>query len=263
MADLLWRFGFILAVGSLIWLLHRHVGVYPAAIPYTENPARDIRITLLLWGIAMIFPILMMFWISPLLDRTVPDRTLNQLIQVPIRSMPYLLLPLFLIIKKQRWSLTDLGLSRRNKSWSVTIFAILVGLGSGAIAYFTGRANISIQVLGWGELLLLVYNNSFLEEFYHRGLIQSLLERVGGQRMAIVWGGILFGLTHVVFDVSALKETGGVLAVLSAILLQTMAGWLFGIIYMKTRNLWPGIACHYLANWLPSILVGLAGGGFF
>jgi hypothetical protein len=24
---------------------------------------------------------------------------------------------------------------------------------------------------------------------------------------------------------------------------------------MRTRNLWPGILCHYLANWLPLILV--------
>ncbi len=67
------------------------------------------------------------------------------------------------------------------------------------------------------------------------------------------------GLTHVVFDVSALVETGGIVAVLSALLLQTMAGWLFGITYMKTRSLWPGITCHYLANWLPSILVAIAG----
>ncbi len=259
MADLLWRFGFILAVGSLVWLVHRYVGKYPTALPRSKTPASDIRMALILWGIAIIFPILMMVWISPQLDQAVPDRIINQLIQVPIRSVPYLLVPIFLVIKKRGWTVPDLGLSRRNESWDATIFAFLVGLGSGAIAYFTGRANINIQVLGWGELLLLVYNNSFLEEFYHRGIIQSLLERAVGQRSAILWGGILFGLTHVAFDVSALMETGGVLAVLSAILLQTIAGWLWGIIYMKTRSLWPGIACHYLANWLPSILVGLAG----
>jgi membrane protease YdiL (CAAX protease family) len=57
--------------------------------------------------------------------------------------------------------------------------------------------------------------------------------------------------------VSALLETGGIGVVFAALLLQTMAGWMFGIIDMKTRSLWPGILCHYLANWLPSILVAL------
>jgi membrane protease YdiL (CAAX protease family) len=33
-----------------------------------------------------------------------------------------------------------------------------------------------------------------------------------------------------------------------------MAGSLFGIVYVKTRSLWPGVACHYLINWLSAIL---------
>jgi len=76
--------------------------------------------------------------------------------------------------------------------------------------------------------------------------------------MAILVGGILFGLTHVVFDISVLLESG-IIYVFVAVLLQTLAGWLFGIIYMKTRTLWPGIVCHYLANWLPSILITALG----
>ena len=118
---------------------------------------------------------------------------------------------------------------------------------------------IGIELLPWGVLILLLFTNSFIEEFYHRGVIQSLLERAIGQRNAVLWGGILFGLTHVVFDISMLMETKGFLAVFFAVLLQTMAGWLFGIIYMKTRTLWPGMAFHYLVNWLPSILAGIMG----
>lgn len=108
-------------------------------------------------------------------------------------------------------------------------------------------------------LVPLVFTNSFSEEFYHRGVIQSLLERALGQKGAIWLGGLLFGLTHIVFDITRLMATQGMLSVLSALVLQTMAGWLFGIIYMKTRTLWPGMVFHYLVNWLRSILVGLAG----
>jgi membrane protease YdiL (CAAX protease family) len=254
MSDLIWRFSFLIAVGSLIWVLHKFFGTYPSPLPKSKTPSKEILLALLLWGIAVTFPILMMDVIFPLLNRAVTNRTLNQLIQVPLRSVPYVLLPLILILRPRRWTASDLGLSLRNQSRSVTVFAVSVGLGSGIIAHLTGQSNLGIAALPAGELLLLFYNNAFLEEFYHRGIIQGLLERSAGQTMAIFWGGLLFGLTHVVFDINALLETGGILVVLSAILLQTMAGWLFGIIFMKTRSLWPGIICHYLANWLPSIL---------
>jgi len=167
----------------------------------------------------------------------------------------YLLLPLFLVIKPFRWRFREAGLTIRTRSWDVTIFAIVFGLVSGSIPYSTGQSNISIQVLPLGELLVLFYSNAFLEEFSFRGVIQSLLERSLGQGKAILWGGIVFGLTRIGLDVSTLSEAGGVPAVLSALVLQMQAGWLFGIIFMKTRSLWPGILCHYLANWLSSLLV--------
>jgi membrane protease YdiL (CAAX protease family) len=239
----------------LIWILYRFIGTYPIPLPESQNPERDILMVLFLWGVAVIFPILMACCISPIFDRVMTSRALNQLAQMPLRSVPYVLLPFIMIIRPRRWTASDLGLSLRNRSSSVTVFAMAVGLGSGIIAHLTGQSNISIATLSGGELLLLFYNNAFLEELYHRGIIQGLLERVVGQRKAILWGGFLFGLTHVFFDINALWKTGGILVVLSAILLQTMAGWLFGIIFIKTRNLWPGIICHYLANWLPSILV--------
>ena len=136
---------------------------------------------------------------------------------------------------------------------------MVFGLVSGSIPYFTGQSNISIQVLPLSALLVLFYSNAFLEEFAFRGVIQSLLERSLGQGKAILCGGILFGLTHIGLDVSTLAEAGGVPAVLSALVLQTQAGWLLGIIFMKTRSLWSGIICHYLANWLSSLFILFTG----
>mgnify|MGYP001040952237 CR=1 FL=1 len=48
------------------------------------------------------------------------------------------------------------------------------------MAYFTGQVNISIQVLPLGALLILFYNNAFLEEFYQRfeGLCNVLLDNL-------------------------------------------------------------------------------------
>ncbi len=130
MVDLLWRFGFIVVVGSLVWILHRYIGIYPIGLPRSEQPSKDVRAALWLWGVAVVFPILMMVWVTPLLDQAVTNRSLNQLVQVPLRSIPYLLLPLFIVTRPRGWSASDLGLSLKTKSWEATVFAIAVGLGS-------------------------------------------------------------------------------------------------------------------------------------
>lgn len=252
---MLWRCGFIVVVGAFLWILHRFIGSYPAVLPKSEQRSKNIMAALLLGGMAILFPLLMMDWGSPWLDRMFLDWVPNLVAQAIFGTMIYLLLPVLLVTRFFRWAAPDFGLSIKNRSSDVTIFAVAFGVGSGCIAYFTGQSNISIQTLPLEELLLLIYSNAFLEEFFHRGTIQSLLERAVGQANAIVWGGVLFGLTHVGLDVAALGVTGSTVVVISALMLQTIAGWMFGIIYMKTRSLWPGTACHYLANWLPSILV--------
>jgi membrane protease YdiL (CAAX protease family) len=256
--DLLWRAIFSVVIGSCIWLLHSTIGRYPRPLPRSETPSREIRWVLILWCVAVIASALRMTLLSPWLEEAVTDRTLRELIQVPLLSALYLALPLFIVLKLDRWTLKDLGLTWKTYSPGVAAFAVGFGLASGAVAFATDQAVVGIEAPAAGALVLLVYNNSFLEEFYHRGVIQSKLERAVGQRNAVLWGGILFGATHVVLDITELAGTG-VMFVFFAVLLQTMAGWFFGIVYMKTRSLWPGVVCHYLANWLPSILVLLAG----
>jgi len=182
---------------------------------------------------------------------------LRQLAQAPFLTLPYIVLPLFMV-RRKGWSIKDLGLSWRSQSQDVSIFAVVFGVLSGSIAYFTGQAVVGLVSHHWGELLLLLYNNAFIEEFYFRGVIQAMLERAVGQMRALLWSGILYGAVHIMLDISVLLETG-VLFVLFALLLQTMAGWLLGMIFMKTRSLWPGISCHYLVNWLPSILSRILG----
>jgi membrane protease YdiL (CAAX protease family) len=257
--DLFWRALFAIAVGLLIWLLHGGIGAYPEPLPRSARPRRELGQALLLWVVALALRTALMPAISSWLGRLAPDRTAALLLEAALLSLLFLALPAFLMLRVNRWSARDLGLTWRTRSAGVAVYALCVGLGSGGIAYATGQSNISIEVLPATELLLLVYSNAFLEEFYYRGVIQSLLEQAAGQKVAIWLGGILFGLVHVAFDIRMLFEAGGAAIVFAAVLLQTMAGWLFGITYMKTRTLWPGIACHYLANWLPSILVAVLG----
>jgi len=257
--ELFWRVTYCVAIGLIVYLLHRVVGRYPQPLPTAENPKREIVHALLLWSVAVTFPILMIYVISPWLDQVVADATLRELFRTPILSLPYVVLPLFIVSRLNKWTAQDIGLTWKTRSISVAAFAVIFGLVTGSVAFIANQAVVGMEPLPAGVLLLLLYNNSFVEEFYHRGVIQSKLERAMGQRKAILLGGTLFGVTHVVFDIYTLMGSGGALVVLLTVLTQTMAGWLLGIIYMKTRSLWPGILCHYLGNWLPSILTGLLG----
>jgi len=254
----LWsKVAFSLGTGAILWVLHRWIGKYPPPLPESRDRGRELREVLLLWLVAVAVPVLRIYVIAPWLERALSDRTLRELVNVPLLSLPYLALPLYVCVRQHRWTAKDLGLVWRVRSRSVAVFAVAFGVLSGSVPILTGQAVMGFDPLPAGEFLLLVYTNSFLEEFYHRGVIQSKLERALGQGRAVLWGGVLFGLTHVAFDVSRLMATQGLVAVLLTVLLQSMAGWFFGIVYMKTRSLWPGIACHYSVNWLSAILAGL------
>lgn len=251
------KIAFALGSGIILWVVHRWIGPYPAPLPRSRDRGRELREVALLWLVAVAVPIVRIHAVTPWLERVLADRTLRELVNVPLLSLPYLVLPLALTVGRNGWSAADLGLTWRVKSRGVAAFAVAFGVLSGCVPLLTGQAVMGFDPLPAGEFLLLIYTNSFLEELYHRGVIQSKLERALGQGRAVLWGGILFGLTHVAFDISRLLATQGVIAVALAVLLQSMAGWLFGIIYMKTRSLWPGIVCHYTINWLSAILAGL------
>lgn len=256
--NLVWRVIYTVIIGVLLWILHSQIGNYPEPLPRSQQPKREMWEVMLFWGSAMVVPILMMYAISPWLERTLTDRTLRELVRVPLLSGLYVALPLVVVLKQNRWATRDLGLSLRSQSRDVSVFAVVFGSVSGSLAFFTGQTVVGLESQDWGELLLLIYNNAFIEEFYFRGVIQTRLEKAFGQVTALSWGGILYGSTHIALDISALAETG-LIFIFFALLLQTMAGWLLGLIFMKTRSLWPGVACHYMVNWLPSILAGLAG----
>jgi membrane protease YdiL (CAAX protease family) len=151
-----------------------------------------------------------------------------------------------------KWQLKDIGLTLKVNSMSVAVFAVVLGALSGLAGYTSNQAVVSSDPISAGTLIILLFNNDFSEEFFHRGIIQSRLERALGQSRAVLVGGLLFGNTHITFDIKMLMSDG-IIFVVFAFIIQCMLGWLLGIIYLKTRSLWSGISLQYLVNWLPSI----------
>lgn len=255
----MWEPLFLLVFVVIVLLLDRDIDSYPPPLPRIANPRREIGIVLLLWGMALVVNAVRLTILNPWFMDMAIQPALAELINLLLITLPFLALPLYLSFKIDGYTAASLGLTWKSQSTSVMIFALAFGVISGAVAFWTGETVVGVEALSAWALLLLFYNNAFLEEFYYRGIIQNRLERVFGQRRAILTAGLLFAATHVLLDFTILAGEGGLLAVLYALAMQILGGWLLGIILIKTRTLWPGVACHYLVNWLPSILSLLVG----
>jgi membrane protease YdiL (CAAX protease family) len=155
--------------------------------------------------------------------------------------VPNIVVPLLFVLLVNKWTAKDLGFSMPSAR-SVTIFAIAVFAFIGIIPIFLP----DMEPLPVSNLLFSLYVTAFVEEFFFRAIIQGKLERALGQNKAWFYGGILFGLAHVVTNsfVRGLDIGPGVIELAG----QIIAGWIFGIIYMKTRSLLPSFVAHYVTD---------------
>lgn len=247
---------FIFIIGSVVLFFHKGIDRYPEPLEQSEIPYKELEQVFFLWLMGLIIPVTRIFIFTPWLENIFTSRSIRELVQLPLLTIIYLILPALLVIRLNKWKISDLGIKINVRSKPIAISAVIFGVVTGTTAYLTNETIIDIEVFSPLVFILLLFNNDFLEEFFYRGIIQSKLERIIGQNRAVFVSGILFGLTHIVFDFVMLSDKG-IYFIISAFILQVIAGWLLGIIYMKTRSLWPGVICHYLSNWLPAILKGI------
>ena len=169
--DLVWAIIYILTFGLLVGLFYFNIGKFPVPLSRSKNPKRDILLVLILWGIAAAVSALRSTWITPLLNQIFSDKTLHELMIVPLAAVIYIGIPYVLVINPGHWRIKDFGLTLRVQSRSVATLAIILGFVTGSVAFINNQAVIGIDPLPWGVLLLLFLTNSFAEEFYHRGVI--------------------------------------------------------------------------------------------
>ncbi|MBV1904160.1 MAG: CPBP family intramembrane metalloprotease [Marinosulfonomonas sp.] len=94
-----------------------------------------------------------------------------------------------------------------------------------------------------------------------RVIIQCKLELALGQDRAWFYSGILFGLFHVPINFFRPQWYSSGESYLAAFIMlfgQISAGWIFGIIYSKTRSIFPGMLAHFMTDArLSSIVLNL------
>lgn len=100
---------------------------------------------------------------------------------------------------------------------------------------------IEAHSIGRGLLVVgcLVAAIPLVEEVLFRGLLLFGLERRYGPSIAVLTSACLFGVSHL----------GAVAAVYASV-----AGVLLGLLALKTRSIWPGMAMHAAVNAMPVLL---------
>jgi membrane protease YdiL (CAAX protease family) len=165
-------------------------------------------------------------------------------------------IPLLYVLRVDKWTSKDLGFTKP-RSWAVLVFALLLFGYAGTQSLFTdpSRAPLSLPLV-----LIALFQPALTEELLFRGIIQRKLERALGQNKGWIYSGILFGLAHIAPDLMGAQwyDYGQNIGNMIGLLIQQIiVGWIFGIIYTKSKSLLPGFLAHFFTDWRLGSIVKL------
>jgi membrane protease YdiL (CAAX protease family) len=226
---------------GVVVLIHFRFIDYPEPLPLEENRRRGYLETFVLLALAVLFIIAIIF--SDLVEKMADPTPIVLLQFILVMAIPYVLIPVLYLKLVRKWTLRDFGFRKPVEgSRSIIIFSIALFALAGALPL----VNSAFTPAPFIMIVFALVQPAFFEEFFFRGVIQGNLERFTGQNRAWIYGGLLFGIAHVLpnYYVGGLDFFSGIILFIT----QVISGWIFGILYMKTRSLWPGIVAHFLTN---------------
>lgn len=110
-----------------------------------------------------------------------------------------------------------------------------------SVSYFSGIKPFLGSIMMISALFI---SAPIAEELIHRGIVVTELRKHYSPVVAISISALMFGLMHII--------AGGVVLAIGA----TIMGAICGIIFIKTKSLFPAIVAHMFAN-LPNLIIPL------
>jgi uncharacterized protein len=166
------------------------------------------------------------------------------------------------------WRLVGLGRQRWRTGalWggaAALVVALVVGVGAllgdqlapVAALLSDDRADLSTGELYYHALLRIPLGTALFEEVAFRGVLLALLLRVTSQVRAVAWSSVVFGLWHVAPTIVALRVNDiapgsgeGLLAILGAVGVTTVAGVVFCWLRLASGSLLAPVLTHWATN---------------
>lgn len=222
--------------------MHRWIGSYPDKHKTSQAPRREIADVAIFWALVMVVTTIFTLTRDPA-DLAAPN-VATVLSFISWSVIPWLILPIY-VVWHQGWRAADLGMVLPT-SPRMVIFALALFALAGVLPIFSGA-----EPMSWVFLAIAVYQPAFIEEFFFRVILQGKLERVVGPARAWFWSGLLFGLAHAPVDFFGPQFYANGESYLNAsflLLTQIIAGWILGLIYAKTRSIFPGFVAHFMTD---------------
>ena len=223
----------------LLLILLKEIGKYPTPLPRSNDPRKECIEAVLYTLIVILYLTVNIFVLGRLNN--------SFYIVMGFSTIIYLIIPLIYVRYRYNWTSKELGITSNVKSRWVVIVSIIT------YTYIGSRNTLTFEISCY-LLVIYFYSNAFLEEFLFRGVIQSKLERAIGQKKALYYQGFLFMSIHLPVNSFQFFLDGNIVRYISVFGFQLINGIIFGLIFLKTRNIWISVICHYLNNWLGAII---------
>jgi len=231
-----------IALAIILVLLCKFIGKYPEPLPSIKEPREEIWDVIVIWILFTIYLVVFIFVLRHFFPISLGD---IYLLSLAVLTFGFFLTPLWYLLRKDKINRRELGLIKKVESLPVAFFGIAGYVIIGILSFFL----LDTMEVGLIYLIILLYSNAFLEEFLFRGVIQTKLERATDQKKALMYQGIIFVLIHIPYDILLYSILGDLVYVVLLFILQFIHGLIYGLIFMKTRNLFVNVICHFLTNW--------------
>ena len=256
----------ILAGGfsAIAWLLT--IGVKP--LPYIVSSAKKELATIVLYGLVVV---LFVTWGFGFLHRIVPPGPLDAIVVLVAKLAVFVAIPTALLKTQFGYSVKRLAPSSNSASHMLAmsgvcllllVFQGVFGRGLRDIA----AAHLSATMVAIGVPLTLVWMSleaGVVEEFFFRVLLQTRISAaIRSELGAIVLTSLAFGLIHApgLYLRTPLTQEGLpphpslLMAIGYSIVITSSAGFLFGVLWARTRNFAVIVIAHGIADLLPNVL---------
>jgi membrane protease YdiL (CAAX protease family) len=249
---------------GLAWLLTVHV----TRIPYAVVDAKKELTTIVSYGL---FVVLFVTWGFDLVHKAAPPGPIDAIAILAAKLAVFVAMPAALMKARFGYSFGRLApssgaarqiLAAAGISALLLIFQGVLGRGLRDLA----AAHLSATMLGIGIPLTWVWVSleaGVVEEFFFRVLLQTRISAVlKSELAAVVLTSLAFGLMHApgLYLRTNLTQEGLpphpslLMAIGYSIVITSSAGFLFGVLWARTRNLAVIVVAHGMADLLPNVL---------
>ena len=137
-------------------------------------------------------------------------------------------------------------ISRGFHSLSVKYFLVVVILVNLIVfSPFLVKMNFSLELSFFSYLFLFSFINSVLEETLWRGILLTRMVELAGEKAAVLFSGLAFGMSHLAFGYSILTCLG-----------FSIGGFFYAGLVIRSGTIIPAIIWHFIFNIL-MILSGI------